>query len=300
MTILHDASNPWLRKGLGLVAQVVGIGQHGDGGDGGIGDEKTQMQAMRSLSSLIHPHLPPNNARVGGVGSSLDGVVLYRSEGKEEREAREAMRLVSLEDQVQVLPADSHAQQQLHTLAPGVAQLQDVHMASGDSGSMGSSGFAQAQYPPPNASIPPAISDPASANISTGSSASIPAAPTLMTRAFSSSTDTSQIPSSAFTPSWAMPSSQAETLVSNLSTSFTAASSADINNSKDVSVLNPENRIPLSSKALAHAAPLITQDFVPLTSGSIEKESADDDDEDDDDDAPIPEIDMRSDSEEDE
>jgi hypothetical protein len=110
VTILHDASNPWLRRGLGLVAQVIRQG------DGGVND----AQALRSLSLLIHPHLPPT---LRTLSSSLENIPLYRSEGKEERDARQAMKIVSLEDRP-ARPAQSPSQ--------AIPVAQAVHMAAAD------------------------------------------------------------------------------------------------------------------------------------------------------------------------
>lgn len=143
VTILHDAGNPWLRRGLGLVAGIVGQRQA----------TNDDLSAIRSLSLLIHPHLPPNSK---AITSSIENIPLYRSEGKEEREAREAMRLVSLED------ASVPVQEPPRATATGQHQLNgsggatgDVHMASSDdavpAAVSGVASLAPALAPPPPA-----------------------------------------------------------------------------------------------------------------------------------------------------
>lgn len=82
VTVLYDASNPWLRRGLPVLAQA--IGKFGGG-----------EESLRALGLLIHPHLPPT---IRGVSGGIEGFALYLAEGKEEREAREAIGLISLHD----------------------------------------------------------------------------------------------------------------------------------------------------------------------------------------------------------
>ena len=102
-TILHDASNPWLRRGLALFAQA--IGQDGNGhASYGLYGLYGRMQAMKTLSLLIHPHLPPLLRNI----ASLDNVPIYKTEGKEEREVREGMGLVSLDDKTGALVEDAN------------------------------------------------------------------------------------------------------------------------------------------------------------------------------------------------
>lgn len=255
ITILYDASNPWLRRGLGLFAQM--IGQPGDAGG------PQDVQAIRALSLLIHPHLPPNVRSI----SSLDSVSLYRIEGKDEREAREGLGLVSLDDRDEPRPSLNHTQapslnQPYHSdLAPIV---HDVHMTSAEPVQPP----ASVQYPPPSSYAP------------------TPSAPTPQTTSTTS-----------FTPSWASNTPNTKSTFSSTTPQATASTAflttPLVSEGPNTYDINGSTSTPSASSVPKSDAHPANQEFVPLGVGSEDEES-------DDDDAPIPEIDMRSDSEEEE
>jgi len=253
VTILHDASNPWLRRGLGLIAQVI------KQGDGGVKD----AQALRSLSLLIHPHLPPT---LRTLSSSLENIPLYRSEGKEERDARQAMKFVSLEDR---LAPTTQSPSQV------VSPVQEIQMVSADAI------FAeQTRY---TSHVPPAQKNEPPVRNSSESTVQ----PAALVRPESTTQPT---PTSSFYASWTAATLSSPSIVTpstSFSGSLPAVAGSTVHGEKASSLTRKVPNEPEQASLSTFSSQANQQDFVPFDT---------DGNDDSDDDAPIPEIDMRSDS----
>ncbi|KAF8318149.1 hypothetical protein DL93DRAFT_2225894 [Clavulina sp. PMI_390] len=263
VTILHDASNPWLRRGLGLVAQIIGGQTHGDK----CGAE--DVQAMRTLSLLIHPHLPPN---MKTINLALEGIPLYRAEGKDEREAREALRLVSLEDP----SSPPHQAPNASINSPPTDPAQAIPM--------GGVVYSHPEPAPIAQQAPPA-------QVSPSPVASV--AP--------SQTPHLQNPVTPGVPSWAASTPlSAPSKPSQLSFISTDSSS---HRGPTPSVIESSHVPTGSSSAFPSATAVAAASHLAMSESSTASNNTafiplgNDDSDDDDDDAPIPEIDMRSGSE---
>lgn len=256
VTILHDANNPWLRRGLGLVAQVIRQG------DGGVND----AQALRSLSLLIHPHLPPT---LRTLSSSFENIPLYRSEGKEERDARQAMKIVSLEDPP-ARPAQSPSQaipvaQAVHMAAADETHVENArHVSYIPAPSLNKENELPTQHPSQRiAGAPAANSDPT----------------------------TQYTPTSSFNASWtatSLPSASVATPPTFFTSDALVAAGSASMEKKESSLSREVSTRQAQAPPSTFPRQANSQDFGPFDT---------DGDDDSDDDAPIPEIDMRSDSE---